>query len=171
MHTRVISPENVLGCLKAIGTHLDTPEKKGLALGDSASMRLARRLAGIRSFWDERGRLMWEHCWNWRNRLRLAGIDPATWEVTDAQRWALAWQQLIGNGRFYPEVQKRSIEMGHIAPEPADHILMMGRTVRKSGSSPAAVRQQPDDNDPAAASPEPYVAMLQRSIRRHITNR
>jgi len=134
-------------------------------------MRLARRLAGIRSFWDERGRLMWEHCWNWRNRLRLAGIDPATWEVTDAQRWALAWQQLIGNGRFYPEVQKRSIEMGHIAPEPADHILMMGRTVRKSGSSPAAVRQQPDDNDPAAASPEPYVAMLQRSIRRHITNR
>jgi hypothetical protein len=148
-----------------VGTHLLTPEKEHIALGYSTSMRMALRLMGVALVVKD-DVMLWMLTSDWRARLRWAGLDPDTRELVDARRWALAWRQLINNGRFDVETQKRAIERGDSAPEPADYVLRLGNSIRprkKEKKAEPPVQREEEE--------ETFDHVISRSIRKRISNR
>ncbi len=129
-------------------------------------MKLALRLVGVSSEW-ENGALVWSLASMWRLKLRWAGLDPESWDVVDESRWALAWQQLIGTGTFRIDAQKRSLEMGKVAPAPSDHVLVMGSTIRSRAKEKPAP-PSPESDDPQES---PYTSVLRHSIKNRLSNR
>ncbi len=129
-------------------------------------MKLALRLVGVSSEW-ENGALVWSLGSMWRLKLRWAGLDPESWDVVDEYMWALAWQQLIGTGTFRIDAQKRSLEMGKVAPEPSDHVLVMGNSIRHKENPPGPARE----GDAHDGQESVYTSVLRHSIRNRLTNR
>jgi hypothetical protein len=59
----------------------------------------------------------------WRDRLRLAGVDPVKLEVVDDYRWGLAWDQLQ-HVKFRLGEQQRRLCMEVTVPEGPRHRLV-----------------------------------------------
>ena len=67
----------------------------------------------------EEKRVTWSMGREWRERLKLAGLDPDSLEVVDEGRWDLCWEQLCETWTFRDDVARRQIALGVRAKEKA----------------------------------------------------
>jgi hypothetical protein len=94
-----------------------------------AAIRRACRILGVDyNARDDR----WELWRPWRERMKLAGLDPGDpFKVLDQRRWDLCWEQLVETETFQEHLQKRALAQGRQAPRAEERVKCIARKQRE----------------------------------------
>ena len=116
MRARVFSdhPRSTLEAVKLLAQYFSTDGEK-IAIHAKA-IRRACRLLKVMATCEDDARVTWRRSKEWRSRLELAGIDPDTFEISDEERFNLAWQQLNRTWTFRDDKAHHAIALGETAP-------------------------------------------------------
>jgi hypothetical protein len=128
-------------------------------------MNYARRLVFVRITKGE-GRDMWLMSPHWSERLKLVGIDPVTFTITDQNRFNLAWHQLSTTKTFHIAQQRVAINRGEVAPAPQAIERYWIQSPKDKVTKPKALADH-DDAEPANDE-NPYTTVLRHAIKRQI---
>ena len=109
-------PKTVIDCVRLLLCH--TREKGyGRTIPHMSLKRAARILKLMVEY--EPDKVTWRLAREWKDRLKLAGLDPESLEVVDEERWDLCWEQLVETWTFRDDVARRQIALGVKAKEKA----------------------------------------------------
>lgn len=118
MRARVFleEPGDVQECIRLLLLYLQLTHDGRPRAVYSRAIKRACRLLKIMIQWHD-GRPSWVLSKEWRDRLRLAGLDPDNpMRVVCQRRWDNAWEQLITTGTFRDDRARRDIATGKKSP-------------------------------------------------------
>ena len=120
------SPEDVQRALAIVLSLFDEQGRARPLYGKA--IKRACRLLNISYSRDDHWR-RWDY---WPRRMKLAGLDPDDpMRVVDANRWNLAWQQLVETGTFREAGQQSALNRGLIAPTAETRVVAIAAKKRK----------------------------------------